>query len=339
MSEKLKAPFPWFGGKSAIAKLVWNRLGDVDNMIEPFAGSLAFLLARPHPPRIETVNDLDCYVSNFWRATQHAPEAVAEHADWPVNEADLHARHKWLVLSPDAAEFRQKMRSDPHFFDPKFAGWWCWGLCCWIGSGWCQTPESAEWQQKPRMGDAGLGVHRDVDDTHRPQLADAYSLGRGVNAGSPGDQCSQRRAWLVDWFSRLRDRLRVVRVCCGNWSRVCSSESVTTRLGITGVFLDPPYGAKANRDSKLYSTDSLTVADEVRAWCLEWGTNTKMRIALCGYAGEHEELESHGWQVLAWKAQGGYGNRSEQGKANAAKERIWFSPHCLQEATLFDALT
>ena len=67
------------------------------NYVEPFAGSLAVLLGRPHAPRIETVNDLDCYLANFWRATSRDPEAVAVAADWPINEADLHARHRWLV--------------------------------------------------------------------------------------------------------------------------------------------------------------------------------------------------------------------------------------------------
>ncbi len=41
----LKAPFPWFGGKSRAAELIWSRLGDVSNYVEPFAGSLAVLLA------------------------------------------------------------------------------------------------------------------------------------------------------------------------------------------------------------------------------------------------------------------------------------------------------
>ena len=66
--ETLRAPFPWFGGKSRAAPLVWAALGDVSNYVEPFAGSLAVLLARPHAPRVETVNDADCYVANFWRA-------------------------------------------------------------------------------------------------------------------------------------------------------------------------------------------------------------------------------------------------------------------------------
>ena len=104
----LKAPFPWFGGKSRVADIVWDRFGDVANYVEPFFGSGAVLLARPHPPRIETVNDLDCMVANFWRAVQSDPEAVAQWCDWPVNEADLHARHLWLVQNLPA--HRERLR-------------------------------------------------------------------------------------------------------------------------------------------------------------------------------------------------------------------------------------
>jgi hypothetical protein len=63
-----------------------------------------------------------------------------------------------------------------------------------------------------------------------------------------------------------------------------------------------------------------------------------MRVVLAGYAGEHEALESLGWTVEAWEAAGGYGNRSETGKANAARERLWISPGCLKERGLFDGL-
>jgi hypothetical protein len=66
-------------------------------------------------------------VANFWRATQQAPEAVAMYADGPVVETELHARHRWLVLSDEAKEFRNRMRTDPFFYDPMIAGWWCWG--------------------------------------------------------------------------------------------------------------------------------------------------------------------------------------------------------------------
>ena len=156
----LRAPFPYFGGKSAVASLVWQRFGDVRNFVEPFCGSMAVLLGRPDYPfengnRIETVNDADCFLANFWRALRADPEQVAFHCDWPVNEADLHARHLWLVNS--AKERVEQLRTDPEFYDAKIAGWWVWGACQWIGSGWCHHPE---WQQLPHLGDAGMGIHR-----------------------------------------------------------------------------------------------------------------------------------------------------------------------------------
>ena len=77
----LRAPFPWFGGKSRVAPLVWTRFGDLPNYVEPFAGSLAVLLGRPTPPLVETVNDLDCYLANFWRALTADPDKVARYAD------------------------------------------------------------------------------------------------------------------------------------------------------------------------------------------------------------------------------------------------------------------
>jgi len=122
--ETLKAPFPWFGGKSRVADLVWDRFGNVPNLVEPFFGSGAILLGRPPkymPPGIETVNDLDCMVANFWRALQNDPDAVADAADWPVNEADQHARHLWLCSQE---EFRERMKVDPEYYDAKIAGWW-----------------------------------------------------------------------------------------------------------------------------------------------------------------------------------------------------------------------
>ena len=122
-----------------MADLVWDRFGaGVCNYVEPFAGSLAVLLARPDAPQIETVNDLDCYVANFWRGAAVRPYGVAAFADGPVNEADLHARHLWLV---NAREWRERMKTDPDHYDVKVAGWWVWGISQWIGSGWCSHPE------------------------------------------------------------------------------------------------------------------------------------------------------------------------------------------------------
>ena len=94
-----------------------------------------------------------------------------------------------------------------------------------------------------------------------------------------------------------------------------------------GVVLDPPY---SDGDQSVYAKRGGGIAHDVRAWCLEHGDIPTLRIALCGYAGEHDELEAHGWTVHAWKANGGYGNQSDAaGRENSHRERVWFSPHCL----------
>ena len=343
MPDILKAPFPFWGGKSRVAPLVWARFGDVPNYVEGFAGSLAVLLGRPHEPRIENVNDKDGFICNFWRALQRDPEAVAEYADNPVNECDLSARHLWLVQN--WKDSINRLCGDPDFYDAKVAGWWVWGLSCWIGSGWCsgsgpwvsvdgrlvnqKENDDGVWKQRPHLGNAGQGVNRKL-----PHLSGA---GQGVkrklpqlrNAGE-GIKRTSSRDDLVAYFQALAERLRHVRVCCGDWSRVMGP-SVTYLHGLTGVFLDPPYSAEAGRDNGLYRIEDDSVAHDVRRYCIENGGNPLLRIALCGYAGEgHEELLAHGWTLKEWRTHGGYGNQGEgRGRENAKREIILFSPHCL----------
>ena len=309
--DALKAPFPYFGGKRKIASLVWQRFGDVKNYVEPFFGSGAVLLGRPSDPQLETVNDLDGFVANFWRAIKSDPEAVAEWADNPVNENDLHARHVWLLKH--LPELQASLDGDPDFFDAKIAGWWCWGICCWIGSGFC-SGEGPWWVndagQLVHLGDNGQGVNR-----------------KRVHLGNNGHGVNCKRGELGDWFSALAERLRAVRVCSGDWSRVCGP-SVTFKHGMTGVFLDPPYADTADRNERLYRKDSPSVAHDVREWVIANGDNPLLRIALCGYEGEH--VMPAEWECVAWSAGEGFGAQAEERTNNGKRERIWFSPACLK---------
>lgn len=358
----MRAPFPYFGGKSRAAPLVWAAFGDVANYIEPFAGSLAVLLARPTDPRIETVNDLDCYLANFWRATQAAPAEVARWADWPVNEADLHARHLWLVRAED---FRERMKSDPDFFDAKIAGWWVWGLSAWLGSGWCDAPEAppptgrhencralpraesiaaASTRQQRRTGSPSLPPPRVNShvfasgkgriDLPPPIAANSIRRERGARSPSGGGHPSRQLPELYwskgihqaaiggcfdEVFGQLAARLRRVRVCCGDWRRVLT-DSVTIHVGTrTGILLDPPY----DDGNMTYAAGDAGISADVRAWAIEHGEDKRLRIALCGYEGEHAMPSD--WQCVPWRAKGGYAKSDE----NSRRERIWFSPGCL----------
>lgn len=312
----LQAPFPWFGGKSRVAEDVWKRFGDVANYVEPFFGSGAVMLKRPdwHNGDLETVNDKDGYVTNFWRAIKHAAGQVAEYCDCPANENDLHARHAWLVGQKN--NFVSRLEGDPEFYDAKIAGYWCWGMALWIGGKFCsgEGPWVVDAIQKRlikryKTRNKGRGVQR--------RLIHLGNKGRGV----------QRRR-IHEWFDALAERMRATRVCCGDWSRVCG-HAVTITHGLTGMFLDPPYTGGSGRDEAIYAEEDLSVGHDVRAWCVKHGDNPLMRIALCGYEGEHDELINYGWNAFAWKATGGMGTR--RGPENAYRERIWFSPHCLSE--------
>lgn len=233
MTEPLRSPYPYFGGKRRVADVVWRAFGqDVPNFIDPAFGSNSILLARPGGAgKIETINDADRMVANCWRALLHDPWGVAEWCDGPVNEADLHAVHVWLVehLRPES-EFRDRMHRDPDYFDVKIAGRWLWGMCCWIGGGWCVEPQNhkhpkldgigkgvhsdaghgkarnARSKTRPRMsGDhLGDGVHSEsartrgadrVIEANRPELAGA---GKGVHAEQAGGTSHQRKRPVLD---------------------------------------------------------------------------------------------------------------------------------------------
>lgn len=309
----LAAPFPYFGGKANAAESVWSAFGDVDNYVEAFAGSAAMLLSAPDGKRVETINDADGFVANFWRAIAHDPEAVAEAADWPCNEVDLFSRHSWLVRQAETLTAR--LHADPDWFDAKVAGWWCWGLCNWIGSGWC--------------GGKGPWIHDGetlVDSRQLPHL----SAGQGINRQLPhlgnAGQGHPRTAYIHDWFTKLHDRLRDVRVTCGDWGRVVK-DSVTTRHGLTGVFLDPPY-TKGAMD---YAAGGVgtDLPMQVQAWCAANGDDKKLRIVLCGHAGEHDALLAHGWHTRTWTARKGYA-LTDEAIENSAGETLWCSPHCVR---------
>jgi site-specific DNA-adenine methylase len=369
----VKAPFPWFGGKRRVAAEVWAALGDVSNYVEPFAGSLAVLLERPetHTGVTETVNDADEYLANFWRALSQAPDEVAKYADWPVNESDLFARHLWLVSKGKQA-MKDGLAADPEWYDPKIAGWWVWGICQWIGSGWCAAdgpwiiqdgkPVKADdgvRRKLPRLGDPGQGIYRTelVEGVRRgrpalgnagrgvnrqlPHLGDA---GRGVNRkrpelGVPGKGVHRSHDQdLFAYMNQLADRLRNVRVTCGDWSRVVTTGALSYGSTV-GIFLDPPYSDEAERDMTLYSMEDGKVAHDVREWAIANGDNPRYRIVLAGYNGEHDMPDT--WRVHAWTGTAAYQNAENAGRnqENRTRERLWFSPNCLKphkQGGLFD---
>lgn len=319
-AAKTKAPFPYFGSKAKIAYTVWQALGDCGHYIEPFCGSCAVLLARPNfdPQRhVETVNDADGHIANVWRSLQQDPDEVAKWCDWPVNHADLIARKKRLNLNTD--DLLERLCADDEYYNPKLAGYYIWAACCWIGRGLNRPTQTT---QIPHLSDAGNGVHA---KGQRPHLSNA---GSGVQEPYNPN--------IYAWFRQLSERLRYVRVVCGDWKRVCGGNWQHQPGRPLGMFFDPPYGIKANRASHIYSTDSLTVADDVREWCRTRAHRPDYRIVLAGYYEEHETLLEEGWSVFRWSARGGYSSTARngnetRGKTNRHREALFFSPRCVKD--------
>ena len=316
----MNAPFPFFGGKREVTDIIWSRLGSPKQYIEPFCGSCAVLLAAPAPASLEVVNDLNGFLANFWRAVKYQPGAVAAESDYPVSHIDQGARHVWLMQQRDRIGAEMQ---DPHWpGDPQVAGWWLWGQCSWIGSGWC------EWDRKvPHVGNAGRGVQAlgkvpHVSDAGRGfEYIEAVGQIPAHHIGgiqSPVKQADDGRGFLTSagrvawkWLHELAERLERVRIVHGEWSRCLNHHYGDTD---TAVFLDPPYRSYG----ALYG--AAAVADEVAAWARE---NSELRICLCGHIGDYDMGD--GWQIVQWTRP----RLTYSGSNTTDKEALWFSPPCL----------
>ncbi len=238
----------------------------------------------------------------------------------------------------------------------------CFPATAGIGSGWCsgtgpwvRTSESTV-GKRPHLGTAGQGVNRKLPHLGTAgqgvnrKLPHLGTAGQGVNrqlphlgAGRAGYNNLEYRPNVLGYFEALAARLRDVRVCVGDWSRVATSGALSYGATV-GVFLDPPYLGDV-RTADLYAVDDHSIANEVRDWCLDNGDNPRLRIVLAGYAGEHDHLMPDTWRRHRYSASAAYSSASSAGRSdgnheNRHKEVLWMSPGCIDPAhvtpTLFD---
>jgi len=76
--RKKKIAFGWYGGKFSHLDWLLPLLPDCHHYCEPFAGSAAVLLNRPPSP-VETYNDLDGEVVNFFRVLRDQSDELIRH--------------------------------------------------------------------------------------------------------------------------------------------------------------------------------------------------------------------------------------------------------------------
>lgn len=289
MTRPITTLFPYFGGKRKVVPDVWQRLGQPKQFIEPFAGSLAVLMGKPGgPASLEVVGDASGFIANFWRAAKHQPDQVAHWADYPVSHIDQGARHKWLMNARD--DLAAALHDPDWPGDAKVAGWWLWGQCSWIGSGWCDW-----WGKIPHVGNAGMGIQ---------------AAGQIPHVSDAGMMTSGGQVALI-WLRKVAARLDRVRVIHGDWDR-CLNHHYGGKN--TAVFLDPPYLSYEGLYGK-----SEPPAKAVMEWAKD---NPDLRIALCGHVGDYD---LPGWDAVQWDR----GSGSYSGTATKSAECIWYSPACL----------
>jgi DNA adenine methylase len=96
--QRLKPPFAYYGGKTTLAPVIADLLPKHEHYVEPFAGSLAVLLAKSRASW-ETVNDLDGDLTTFWRVLRDRPLELARLA-----MLTPHSRGEYATSTGDLAE-------------------------------------------------------------------------------------------------------------------------------------------------------------------------------------------------------------------------------------------
>ena len=258
-------PLTYPGNKRWAADAIWSRLGDdLDVYCEPFAGSLAAMLAAPRAARREVICDADHLITNCWRSIQRDPGAVAAAAAWPNHDAELWSRiaaiRQWV--KGDAA----RVAEDPAAHDAQIAGWWLRAQQLTIGGASAWGPR----RKRQRMPDSPNPI--------RPPH--------------------------IDHLRAVADRLACAIVLAGDWrgavtrTVLCSTASKRGRYRV-GVLLDPPYAA-----TPTYRIHSPAVAERAWRWAVRHGHEYRIAYCCSGDPEELPAFIgdlSDGWSVEAFR--------------------------------------
>lgn len=350
-----------------MAQLVWDMFGDTDSYCEPFAGSSAIFLARPHPGRAETLNDSSGFIVNVWRAIRADPDTVAALCDDWVCETDLFARHVALVQA--GPTLTERLMADPRYFDAELAAWWVWGASSWIGSGWCNGDGPWTVEDGRVVKRAGRGVARKMPIVSATGSGNLNNSGihsakhRGVRAKMPRVGAD---GGASDGYSGIHSaRLRGVAKQMPGVSADASG----------GYIANGVHGSGLRSNLPAYFARLAARLRDVRILCGDWSRVLSPRITtafgVCGvfldppYPGTHTAFYEHGdtepwhaaqawaiehgddpayrivlcgmddqtmpdtWRMMRWSRAGGYGSQGNgAGRANASREVLWFNRWC-----------
>ncbi len=83
IKKRIRPVLSWPGGKSRLLKSLLPRIGPHTTYVEPFAGGLALLLAKPRS-RAEVVNDLNGDLVSLYRCAQYHLEELCREIDLTI---------------------------------------------------------------------------------------------------------------------------------------------------------------------------------------------------------------------------------------------------------------
>jgi DNA adenine methylase len=105
----MNPPIIYFGGKQRIASRIIDLFPEHAHYVEPYAGGLSVLLAKP-PSTMETINDLNGNVVAFWRVLRDRPDELQR-----VCELTPHSRQEFRravqVMRDPAADDLERARA------------------------------------------------------------------------------------------------------------------------------------------------------------------------------------------------------------------------------------
>jgi len=84
LGYRVKPAVTWPGGKSRLLKYILPHVPDHTCYVEPFAGGLAVLLAKPRS-RFEVLNDINGDLVTFYRCVRFHPETLLTELEFVLN--------------------------------------------------------------------------------------------------------------------------------------------------------------------------------------------------------------------------------------------------------------
>lgn len=103
----MKCVLKYPGAKNRIADWICEYIPEHDVYLEPFAGSLAVFFAKT-PTRIETLNDLDNNVVNYFQIIRERPEELAEQLEMtPFSREEYYRACEYVPEDPDMEKARK----------------------------------------------------------------------------------------------------------------------------------------------------------------------------------------------------------------------------------------